>query len=35
MKRIWIFLLRIKYWCQGDSWQAAGYYARFIVLWFK
>jgi hypothetical protein len=35
MNRIWIFLLTVKYWCQGDSWQAAGDFARFVVTRFK
>jgi hypothetical protein len=31
--RIWI--LTIKYWLKGDSWRAAGEYARWLVRSFK
>ena len=30
-----IFILTIKYWLQGDSWQFAKEYAEAIVLGFK
>jgi len=35
MKTIRIFILTVKYWLRGDSWQFAKEYAEFIVLGWK
>lgn len=35
IRKLQCLKLRLRYWLQGDSWEDAGEYARFIVYGFK
>ena len=35
LNQIRVFMLAVKYWLQGDSWESAVKFGRFIVEGFK